>query len=367
MLSFIIPTRDRPDDVLHTLDLLGRLAITAPRAVEVIVIDNASSAPMPTPPRLANGWSVERLQLDRNHGTAARNIAARHASGEWLVMLDDDSAPVDLNWVEELDDLPARCAALAASIVLRTDGESPRREAGGLPAVFIGCGVAIRRDVFLELGGYDERFGYYAEEYDFCAKLLLHEYTMRWSDAFIVHHRKVAAHRDMNVILERLIVNNSRVIDRYAPSSRWQAERRMLFSRCQCIAEREDAHDGYERGIASIGDDRGETSTMLSDAQWAVFNGTHAAMESLRAARELMPFQSVRCIEPDHITAKHRPCIEHAIRSLGLRDRSDTRAEVDVIATLSPGPMLDTAEYHAARHPDRRIILPWMSHSGALI
>ncbi|MCA9297248.1 MAG: glycosyltransferase [Phycisphaerales bacterium] len=360
LLSFILPTRNRHNDLARTLDLLASCTTVPALDAEVVVIDNASTPAVRVPDRLRNGWPVHLESLDANHGTAARNIGSHRANGTWLIMLDDDSTPIDFEWVDQLRTVPKNCAVIASPVVLSVDGPAPRREAGGLPCVFIGCGAAIRREVFETLGGYDATFGYYAEEYDFCAKLLMHGYAVRWSMDFIVHHRKVAANRNMNVILENLVVNNARVIDRYAPSSWRDAERERLVKRCRAIADREHAQEGFERGLARINPLPPDVRTQLTVAEWSRFTGAAHARESLRDAYELAPFRSARLIDPTHIAGKHRWCIDAALRSLGIAIVDDDAADVDVIATLSPGPMLDTAELHAATHPDRRIITPWM-------
>jgi hypothetical protein len=53
---------------------------------------------------------------------------------------------------------------------------------------FIGFGHLLRKDVFLALGGFRERFEFYGEEKDFCLRLLEAGYrTVYLPDARIVH------------------------------------------------------------------------------------------------------------------------------------------------------------------------------------
>ena len=55
-------------------------------------------------------------------------------------------------------------------------------------ASFIGFAHLLRRDVFLDLGGYQESFIYYGEEKDFCLRLLDAGYrTVYLPDARIAH------------------------------------------------------------------------------------------------------------------------------------------------------------------------------------
>src|SRR5712671_7093609 len=135
MLTYILPTRDRPERLALTLAALGSLRGHPENAVEAIVIDNASKFPPTPPPALANGIPVRTLYRTTNEGAASRNAAAQAADprSDWLVMLDDDSYPVDTGFIRRLAKAPADVAAVSADIYLPG---LARRESGGLPEVF---------------------------------------------------------------------------------------------------------------------------------------------------------------------------------------------------------------------------------------
>ena len=120
LISYILPTHDRPDRVARTLEALGALAGDEhDRAgAEVVVVDNASQPPPSLPRALANGLPVHSLRLASNRAAAARNVAAERAHGAWLVMLDDDSCPLDAGFAGLLADAPADVAAIGAEITL---------------------------------------------------------------------------------------------------------------------------------------------------------------------------------------------------------------------------------------------------------
>src|SRR5439155_992295 len=199
--------RDRPRQLEQTLAAIGALPA---HAAEMIVLDNASSIPPTAPARLENGIPVELIFRPANEGAAARNHGALAAdrSSQWLVMLDDDSHPLDLRFLDALRQQPSDVLAVAAEVFLApsmpsapstrhstlgTPHSAPHsREAGGLPEVFIGCGVAFRRTAFLKAGGYDPSFGYYAEEYDLAARLLLAGGRVTLDRRFRVLHYKAA-------------------------------------------------------------------------------------------------------------------------------------------------------------------------------
>src|SRR5678816_1309008 len=81
MISYILPTRDRPERLALTLAALGSLR-GHPDGAEVIVVDNASKFPATPPERLANGLTVRALHRVSNEGAASRNtgVAAVNAA-----------------------------------------------------------------------------------------------------------------------------------------------------------------------------------------------------------------------------------------------------------------------------------------------
>lgn len=372
-VSYIIPTRNRPDCLARTLTALGTLP---PHAAEVIVVDNASEPPASVPFELPNGLSVTLLLRSRNDGAAARNSAARAAdpSSQWLVMLDDDSHPLNLNHLQALQDQPTDVAALCAEIflpprpsalstqhsalpptghwALGTD-HSPR-EAGGLPEIPIGCGVAYRREAFLSETGYDPRFGFYAEEYDLAARLIRAGHRIVMDRRFAVLHEKTPAGRSMDTILRRLVRNNAWVMQRYAPATVRREEVRRVLSRYARIAWNEHALGGYLAGLAELSTTLSRQPRAELDArQWDRFTGHAACRRSLLhqwAQRRFTTAALIHRGKNDHV-------VQACLNELGVRIIDDqSAAEALVIATLSPGPMLDAHALHAG---DPRIVVPW--------
>lgn len=366
MISYIIPTRDRPERLkatLHRLAALGNHASVG--GAEVIVVDNDSGERLIPPTALNSGLSVRTILLPVNMGAAARNIGAAQsdpASG-WLVMLDDDSYPLDTGHLRALSDAGTDVGAIGADIFLPTRArgvETPGpREAGGLPEVFVGCGVAIRRSVFLETGGYDPAMGYYAEEYDLCARLLLAGWRVRFDPRFKVLHAKVRGGRNMDLILSRLVRNNGWVAQRYAPESARVDEIRRVRQRYRDIAEKERALRGYAEGLAALRATlRTQQRQPLSPALWDRFTGLATARSSLASAFRLRPFLTAAIVEP----GRNAWVVAQALRELGVRLTSDGEdAQALVIGAMSRGPMLDAyarlARWAGPHSP--RVLLPW--------
>ena len=341
MLTYLLPTRDRPARLAATLRAIGSLSAAAHAAIggaEVIIVDNASDPPVNVEVSLANGMPVRVIRRDSNEGAAARNIGAQAARGEWIVMLDDDSYPLDAQHIALLLEADEDVAAMGANIAL-LDG---KREAGGLPEVFVGCGVALRRQAFLDAGGYDPSFDYYVEEYDLCAKLILNGWRIVHDLRFRVRHEKISVGRDMNRILWRLVRNNGWVAQRYAPAAWRQAELEEIVSRYGRIAMKENAAEGYSCGMSELLQtlDRQPHREMSIEQfdRFTVLTSARSVCE--RLSREGSLGNSIRVAIVDE--GKNCWAVRQALVECGARlVKEPDRPDVRFIGTLSPGPMLD--------------------------
>ncbi|MEL6796008.1 MAG: glycosyltransferase [Planctomycetota bacterium] len=346
MISFVLPTRDRPAELAQTIDAVAKLGIADS---EVIVVDNASQSPVKCDSP-STDLRVRAIALPENLGAAARNIGAREAINDWIVMLDDDSHPLDAGVVDAIADAGPRVGAIAADIRL-PDGS---RERGGLPEVFVGCGVAIRRELFLSLGGYDHAFGYYAEEYDLCAKLIAAGFRVGFDPRFRVLHRKVNTGRDFGTILRRLVRNNGWVLTRYAPEDELERSLGEMLRRYARIADKEGVADAFTEAHTELRSTiDNQQRTPLSSQHWDRFTGLAAAREAIEM-RVSPTARTAAIIEP----GKNEPQVREAIARHGLIIVGDAaEADVRVIGTLSPGPMLDAINRHAG---DARLLAPWL-------
>ena len=246
--SLLLPTHNRLAVLDANLRRLTAVAGKFPGEVEIVVADNASTDG--TPERVAAEYPHVRLiRLEANRSAAARNVAAARASAPILVMLDDDSYldAESLRRLGRVMEADAELAAVAAR-VLRTRPPG-RHEGGGLPGVFIGCGAAVRRDVFVRLGGYPEDYDYYVEEYDFCLRLCQAGERVRWYEDIVVHHQRSDENRDTDRMVRFLTRNNLRLWDRYAPPELRQEMLLETVERYARIARKEHAQVGYLQGL----------------------------------------------------------------------------------------------------------------------
>jgi len=199
----------------HLAETIAGLKAQTFRDFETILIDNASTDGS-IEAALAVGAPCEdfrTIRLVRNTGFAsANNVAARRAKGRYLALLNPDAFP-ELDWLAQLlaaAEAHPEAAAFGSRMIDAGDpglldgtgdvytasGAAYRRD-HGLPLrprpdaeVFGACAAAAlyRRDLFLALGGFDERLFCYLEDVDLAFRLRLAGHVARHVDAAIVRH-----------------------------------------------------------------------------------------------------------------------------------------------------------------------------------
>ena len=183
----------RLDPVLDQLEALH---------VPLIAVDNGSVDD--TVAVLERRPSIEVIRLADNIGAAARNIGVERAKTPYVAMCDDDG------WYESdglavaadlLDQHPA-LALVNARILIGVDAhldpisaemaQSPLHDPEGLPGApllgFMAGAVIVRRDAYLTVGGYDDRFFIGGEEETLSFRLAKAGWRLQYVPEVVVHH-----------------------------------------------------------------------------------------------------------------------------------------------------------------------------------
>jgi GT2 family glycosyltransferase len=194
----VVITHNRRDELLVTLAHLAAL----PGEPRVIVVDNASSDD--TPSAVVDAFpSVRVMQSAHNLGGGARNIGVEAATTPYVAFADDDSWWDDdaLPRAVEIFEASPATAAIAARVVVHPDerddptcrvmASSPlRRSDVPFPLVlgFLACASLVRRDLFLEVGGFDGRFVVGGEEQRVAYDLRERGYDIVYAHDVVAHH-----------------------------------------------------------------------------------------------------------------------------------------------------------------------------------
>jgi GT2 family glycosyltransferase len=203
-ISIVIPTYRREQVLIDTLQYLLALQ---PRAAEILLVDQTPRHEPQTERRLqelADAALVRWIRLPEPSITAAMNHGLQQASEALVLFLDDDIRP-------EPGLISAHCAAqdhagglVAGRVVqpwqegVQFSGEEPFDFAWDRPAMvreFIGANFSVRRQLAIQLGGFDERFVRVAYRYEaeFAHRYLATGRQIVFEPIACVHHLKVSA------------------------------------------------------------------------------------------------------------------------------------------------------------------------------
>lgn len=192
--TIVIVTKDRREMLADAL----ASAVAQEGDIEILVIDDGSSDG--TAEMVAERFPDVRVhRYETNAGLVVRrNDAARIARGRVIVSIDDDAVFTTPDTVAQTlrdFDADARIAAVGIPYVdvrrsPQVHQQPPDAEGCWIGPVYRGTAHAVRRDVFLELGGYRERIVHQGEEHDFCLRLLDAGYLVRYGRAAPIEHRE---------------------------------------------------------------------------------------------------------------------------------------------------------------------------------
>lgn len=185
-ISIVIPVRNRPQEIRECLTSLMRLDYPEEKR-EIIVVDDASEDDTP---HVIESFpvTVHRMR-ERRGASACRNWGAQHANGAILCFLDSDCL-AHPDWLNELMPVFKRSnVGAAGGLVDSHDDKTPLdRYEKVKSALHMGshctdsstgnrffylpsCNLAVRRDVFLQVGGFDEKLEV-GEDVDLCWRII---------------------------------------------------------------------------------------------------------------------------------------------------------------------------------------------------
>ncbi|MEV5830092.1 glycosyltransferase family 2 protein [Spirillospora sp. NPDC052242] len=199
-VTIVVATRDRAPELRRSL---------ARHAAPVIVADNASADGTAD---VAAAAGARVLRLPGNRGAAARNAGAVEAGTRYVAFADDDSwwAPGSLARAVEILDAHPRVALLAARVLVGPEerlepvsdemAAAPLGRPDGLPGPailgFLACSVVVRRDAFLDAGGFSDVLHFAGEEELLALDLAAAGWGLAYVPELVVHHHPSRAGRD---------------------------------------------------------------------------------------------------------------------------------------------------------------------------
>jgi GT2 family glycosyltransferase len=219
-VSVIIPTRDHGEDVDRCLSSIFQR--TSYPHFEIVLLDNGSRQKHSL--ETFERWrsrEPDRVNIVRHpvpfNYSEINNYAVRHASGEYLIFLNNDTEILTDDWIEGLVEQAQRPSIGAvgakllypdgtvqhAGVVLGVGGIAGHafrfypsdadgyynylRTINNFTAVTAAC-LAMRRDVFDEIGGFDEDFAVAYNDVDLCLRIVQAGYRNVYVPHVVVRH-----------------------------------------------------------------------------------------------------------------------------------------------------------------------------------
>jgi GT2 family glycosyltransferase len=196
-LSIVILSYNRREALRRTLTELGSQGLFD--NAQIIVADNAStdgSAEMVREQFPGVRW----LASPQNSGVQTFNAGAALGTGEFLLLLDDDSWPDARALPAALELMKDRAGIGGVALLPKhpqthVEEWSWAGEGGRGRFVRMGCGNLLRMDAWRGVGGYESGFFLYRNDTDLALKLLAAGYDVWFDPSWIVWHDSPAAAR----------------------------------------------------------------------------------------------------------------------------------------------------------------------------
>lgn len=196
----MITTRNRREELRRTLIRLSELR---PLADEIVVcVDGCTHG---TAEMVRSQFqNCTLLENEKSRGSVySRDRLLRAASGEIVASFDDDSYPIDGDFVARVKDLFAQDNDIAVisfpeihdnnSTADKTKTAAP---AAHLVSAYANCAAVMRRDVYLQSQGFPKFFVHMYEEPDYALQCYALGYHVRFEPTLPIRHHTSPAQRD---------------------------------------------------------------------------------------------------------------------------------------------------------------------------
>lgn len=215
MISFVVITYANQDTLSRCIDSIVERVF--PFEYEIILFNNG---PDRIDAGIGMGSSIKVIESENNLGFAKGcNEAAKNASFPFLFFINPDAEFVSGNFSQLVDLLKVPHVAVVSPHLLSSDGKAedwsmgrhltpfrilmnnffPRKLAGfqsSAPDWVSGAAFAVKKSVFEQFNGFDERFFMYFEDVDFCRRVKLKGFDIIKTKSIMVMHGGGASFSD---------------------------------------------------------------------------------------------------------------------------------------------------------------------------
>ena len=231
-VSIIIPSKDTPDELGRCLRSL--FENTSYPNLEVIVMDNESTDPEAL--RLMRDYPVHRIVFPNPFNfSRANNQGAAAATGELLVFLNNDTEVITPDWLEHLayyaeqpevgavgavllyEDLTVQHAGvglgmrgtadhLMRKFPVNADGYGGSLACAREVTAVTGACLMVRKQLFLELGGFNPHFFTAYQDLDLCLRLRARGLRIICTPQARLLHQEYTSRRSYYDMVDRMLL-----------------------------------------------------------------------------------------------------------------------------------------------------------------
>ncbi len=202
-VSVVVPSHGRPAPLATCVDAIARLDYPK-ELLEIIIVDDNSLEPIAARLPRPDDLSLRVIRQERTGPGGARNAGVAVAEGGVIAFLDDDCAPAS-DWLRRLvAPLSSQTRVIAGGKTVNALTGNPYSVASqtlvsylyghyatGRPTLrfFTTNNLALRRDLFREVGGFDPQFRQAAaEDREFCVRCARHGIELEHVHDAVVYH-----------------------------------------------------------------------------------------------------------------------------------------------------------------------------------
>lgn len=193
-ISFLIVTKNRPEDLALTLKKLKSLMDFSIHEV-LVFIDGCSKTETITNDFDWVNWTVSKKSIS---ASPARHILYKKAQGDLFVGLDDDAHPLSQNFISTIQARFSTNNNIGIIAFQEVRGvfisdEEALQQSKSIESYytndFIGCGFAIKKEVYTATNGFPVWIDIYGEEPALALEVLDLGYQIIYDPRIIVNHR----------------------------------------------------------------------------------------------------------------------------------------------------------------------------------
>jgi GT2 family glycosyltransferase len=200
--TIVIPSHNRCDDLARTCRKLTELD-PAPEQI-VICLDGCTDGSLAMLRRDFPSFRVVQSEV-KSGSIVVRDRAFREVRSDLIVSLDDDSYPLQNDFLDKVSELFDRHpeAGVLTFVELRPDNRPPdprRSEAakGHYVSTYAGCAAVIRRSVYGDAAHYSGLLWHNYEEPDFCVQCYARGYAVWFEPSVWIRHHFTSSERHVH-------------------------------------------------------------------------------------------------------------------------------------------------------------------------